>query len=157
MLRLVLLFLFGDPRLALCLRVLAAVTRLCPCAAGDALCERLHRESASAIALVAYDAPDTERAAALLVGAGTHETCFRVERQAAHGPAVTVWQLEVPRGERAALLADPVRAARLALRTARSGWRSYACGSPGCGGAGGARAEQGLAASYAQAWWALSQ
>jgi len=164
--RLALLFLFGDPRMAFALRVLAAITRLCPCAPADELCDRLHRQSAAAIAIVALEQPDTERAAALLVGAGVHESCFRVERQILgwlpdgspiYGPAVTSYQLEVRPAERPALLADPVAAARLALRAARAGWRSYACGSPGCGGDAGARAAAELAASYQAAWWALAQ
>lgn len=118
MLLTVLVLLFGDPRAAFFSRVLSALTALCPGAPVEA---------AKAIAVVAYEASDTDRAAVLLLAAGAHETCFRTLYQV-RGPAVSWWQLEVLERERAALVADPLAAARRALGIARKGWGAYACG-----------------------------
>lgn len=158
--RLVLLFFFGPPRLAMALRVLGALTRLCPCAPGDGLCQELHREAAAGIAAVALERPSPEHEAALLVGVAVHETCARVEHQAHGGPAVTVYQLEVRPQERAALLADPVLAARTALRAAGGcggSLQSYATGTCSGGGEAGARKAAELRASVLLAWYALSR
>lgn len=158
--RLLLLFAFGSPRTAFALHVLAALTRLCPCTPADGLCLALHRESAVGIAIVSGEQRDPEHVAALLVGVGAHETCFRVERQTHGGPAVGVYQIEVPPAQRPAILADPVLSARLALRAARTCGGSmigYAWGA--CHGADAAhlRAAAELRASVLTAWWALAQ
>ena len=119
---------------ALALRVLLALSRLVPCAPGDSLCPGTHARAAVVIATAASESADPEHAVALLLGIGAHETGFRTERQAEGGPAVTWWQLEVPPAQRAALLADPIAAARLALLRARlCGLRAYACGRCDCG------------------------
>lgn len=169
MFRVALLVLFGDPRLALALRVLAALGRLCPCQPTDDLCDRLHRETAAAVAIVASEQRAPEATAALLVGLAVHESCARVEHQILGwrpdgspilGPAVTVFQLEVPARERGALLADSVAAARLALRAAGGcggSLRGYATGSCHGGGERGARVAAELRASVLLAWWALAQ
>lgn len=122
-----LIALFGDPRAVLFARTLAALAILCPCAPDDAACPSRHQTVAAVIATVATEADDPERAAVLLLAAGAHETRFRTMRQV-QGPAVTWWQLEVLERERAALLADPVAAARRALGIALRGWGTYACG-----------------------------
>ncbi len=120
-----LVFLFGSPLSVLFARVLSTLAALCPCH-GDTACEATHRRAASAIAIVAIDARDPDEAAARLLGCGAHETGFRVERQANGGRAVTWWQIEVRRNEREALLADPIAAARLALRRAGGNLSAYA-------------------------------
>jgi len=93
------------------------------------------RATAPLPALVIEQVTHTEAspldAAAKLIGAGCHETRFVTMLQV-RGPAVTWWQLEVRRSERAALLADPVAAARRALSLARGGWEAYACGLRDC-------------------------
>lgn len=127
----VLVLLFGSPPAIFLARVLGALAVLCPCQAGYQACDAHHLRAGRAIAVVAAGEPDPDEAAARLLGAGAHETGFRVELQAQGGRAITYWQLEVRRADRAALLADPVAAARLALRIAR------ACGGSMVGYAGG--------------------
>jgi len=122
----ILVLLFGDPRAIMAARVLSTLAVLCPCAPADDGCHPRHVTVARTIAIVAEDEGD----AALLLGIGAHETGFRVLVQARGGPAVSWWQLEVPRRDRAALLADPVAAARRALGIARRGFGTYACGNP---------------------------
>jgi hypothetical protein len=87
------------------IRILCALARLCPCPPGDGACEAHHARAAAVMALALEDDADAAGGEELLLACGCHETGFRVELQAAHGPAVTWWQLEVPRRERAALLA----------------------------------------------------
>lgn len=140
-------FLFGPPRTIALLRILAALSRLCPCPATDAACPAHHQRAAAAIVLVVEDDRDPEDAAALLLGTGAHETGFRTEHQV-KGPGVTYWQHEVPVRERAALLADVVLAARRALRIARSGMAAYA----GCEG----RTAEELRRYVWSARWALA-
>lgn len=120
MLELVLTFFFGSPRAILAARIFGAMASLCPCAPADAACEARHARATTAIVVVASADRDPEDAAGMLLGLAAHETCFRVEHQANGGPAVTWWQIEVSRRQRPALLADPVLAARTALRIARS-------------------------------------
>lgn len=135
MLRLLVAILFGSPRAMFAARILAAMHALAPCS--DAACVAHHERAASAIAYVSAEDRDPEDAAARLLGVGVHETGFRTDREAHGGPAVTWFQLEVPRRERAALLADPVAAARLALRRSRTCGGNLACyasGTPGRGG-----------------------
>ena len=136
-LHLALTLLFGNPRAAYLARVAAAVAAMCPCAPADAVCEGHHARASYAIAIVATEQPDTDEAAALLLGTMAHETGGRTDVEMGGGPAVSVWQLEVRRSERAALLADPVAAARQALRAARackSSLMSYAGGDWTCHG-----------------------
>lgn len=121
-LALLLTFAFGSPHAAFRARIADALAWLCPCAPSDAPCFTAHARVARAVAIVASEAPDPEHAAALLIGLCAHEGRCVAERQT-HGPARTFWMLEVPRAQRAALEADDVAAARLALRRAR-----------GCGG-----------------------
>lgn len=123
-------FLFGSPHAIFTARVLAALAWLCPCH-GDAECEAAHRRVARAVAVVASEARHPDHAAAMLLGACAHEGACKIERQDG-GPAVTFWHLEVPRAQRAALLADDVAAARLALSRAGGTWRAYACGHERC-------------------------
>jgi hypothetical protein len=150
-LALLLTLLFGAPADVLAARVLSAVDRMCPCAHDPSpRCPGVHARAAHAIATVAVDARDPDDAAARLVGVGAHETCYRTERQANGGPAVTVWQLEVKRSERAALLADPVAAARLALSRAGD-LRGYAGCREGC------QAARELAAYVSAARWAMGR
>ncbi len=125
--------LFGSPRAILAARVLQALGALCPCH-GDAGCEAVHRRAAAAIATAADGTCNPDEAAARLLGTGAHETGFRVVLQV-HGPAVTWWQLEVPRRERLQLLVDPVAAARLALQRAGGDLTGYAGCPQGCAAA----------------------
>jgi hypothetical protein len=131
MLAVVLALLFGSPEAAFAARVRHAVDALCPCHRDPRPgCEATHARATAAIAVVALDARDPEEAAARLLGTMAHETCARHERQLGGGPAIGWWQLEVPARERAALLADPVAAARVALSRAGGDLSAYA-GAPG--------------------------
>jgi hypothetical protein len=123
MLAAVLTFLFGSPRAALFVRVLGALGAMCPCAPEDAACPARHELASAAI----VGASESDSDAALLLGTLAHETCARTMVQV-RGPAVSWWQLEVHRRERAALLNDPFLAARRALGIARGGMGAYACG-----------------------------
>lgn len=124
----------SAPMFAFAVRILLALSRIVPCAPGDAACPGIHARAACVIATVASESRSPEDAAALLLGIGAHETGFRTERQAKGGPAVSWFQVEVSPRERAALLADPIAAARLALlRARRCGLRAYACGRCDCG------------------------
>lgn len=143
---------------AFAVRILLALSRLTPCAPGDAACPGIHARVACVIATVASESADPEHATALLLGIGAHETGFRTERQANGGPAVSFWQIEVPPAQRAALLADPIAAARLALLRARGcggSLRAYATGSCHGGGQEGARAAAELRRYVASARWAM--
>ncbi len=147
MLDLILRILFGDPRAIFFANVFGALGAICPCRAPEATperiaCEAQHQRAASVIAVVALDDGDPDEAAVLLLGLGAHETGFRTMVQV-RGPAVSWWQLEVPRAQRAELLADPFAAARRALRAARGcrgSLRGYATGRCDGGGAEGERA-----------------
>jgi len=100
--------------------VLRVIASLSPCPPGDADCARQHAEASRVIALVALADARPEDALARLSGAGGHETGFRTRVQARGGPAVCWFQVEVPRAERAALVADDLSCAFLALRRART-------------------------------------
>ncbi len=131
-------FLFGAPRAILYARVLAAICHLCPCQPLDAACDTHHHRAAHAITTVAAGERDPDEAAALLLGAGAHETGFHTEVEVGGGPAVSYFQVEVPPALRAAMLADPVAAAHVALRAARpcgGSMMAYAGGTCTCSGA----------------------
>ncbi len=100
--------------------VLRVVGALSPCPAGDADCARQHVEAAQVIAQVALADAHPEDALARLSGAAAHETEVRTRVQARGGPAVCWWQVEVPKSQRAALLADDLACAFLALQRART-------------------------------------
>jgi hypothetical protein len=117
---------FGSPVAIFRARVLGALARLCACPLGDAVCPATHREVAAVVAAAALNAARPDDAAAILLGAGAHETCFRTQHQA-DGPAVSWWQLEAtawtPEGraaERALWLSSAQAAAAEALRRART-------------------------------------
>jgi hypothetical protein len=114
---------------SLYLAALAMLAGLAPCSA-DA-CHEHHVRAAWAIAVVASTEADPREAAAMLAGIAAHETGAATERQRG-GPAVSYFGLEVHPSERAALLADPIAAARRALGIARRGWSVYACGRRRC-------------------------
>lgn len=127
----VLTFFFGSPLAILVARVASALCFLCPCAPTDLACEAVHQRVVYTVSVVAIEQRDPDEAAALLLGTAAHETGFKVELQANGGPAVSWWQIEVFRRDRAALLANPVAAARLALSRARAcggTMRGYAWG-----------------------------
>lgn len=146
-------FAFGSPKSIFLARVLATLTQIAPCASHDATCESLHRRVAIAVTEVSWSDKDPVDAASRLLGACRHETRCGVEHQH-HGPAVTVYQLEGSRADRAAWLADDVLAATVALgraRTCGGSFRAYATGKCNGGGKRGAKKAAELRASTAHA------
>lgn len=137
----ILTILFGDVRSNFLVRVFVAMNHLCPCPSAETACAAHHWRAAVAITDVALDDDDPDEAAALMLGTGAHETGFRRVTELHGGPAVSYWQLEVPRPQRQAFLDDPVKAARQALRVARTcrgSMRAYATGTCNGGGDAGA-------------------
>lgn len=115
-------------RAVFALHILAALSRMVPCA--DAASCPLPLVAAT-IAAVAVD----EEQGAALIGLCAHETRCRVLRQLGGGPARSWWQIEpVGRGEArrldaARLEADPLYAASQALAIwGRGNAGAYACG-----------------------------
>lgn len=109
-------------------RVFAVALRLCPSADPVILEKYL-----PGLVEVSLDSPEPERAAALLLGAAGHETCWRTEYQY-RGPAVTPYQLERRgREARQEVLDDPFLAADLGLAAARTcggSFITYVSGQP---------------------------
>ncbi len=127
-----LIAIFGHPLTALRLTLNTALASLCPCPpAHAAQCEAVHARVVVAVATVASEQRHPYDAAARLLAACAHETGCRVEHQV-RGPGVTIFSIEAPIAERAALLADDVLAARTALARTGYGFRMYACGKEHC-------------------------
>ena len=113
-------------------RVLHTIMELCPCQPKELKCGELRFKAADAIAVVALLDQNPEEAAGILIGVGRHETGFQTEMQDRGGPARSFWQLELPKAERAAVMANAYLAATKALaraRTCRGNYLGYAGGT----------------------------
>lgn len=106
-------------------RVLGVMLAICPCAPKERNCQANRAEAAAVITFVALDDADPVAAAGILLGTAKHETGFQTEVQNRGGPARSFWQVEVRKAERAEMLADRYKAARHALRIARTCRGSY--------------------------------
>ena len=108
---------FGPPKAIFFRQILAVLLQLCPCHPNAQSCMPMRLSAAAVITMVAYEEEDPLEAAGLLLGIGNHETGFNTELQE-HGPAITFWQLEVPKEEREYYLTYRTEAAKRALRIA---------------------------------------